>query len=352
MNGSETCTKESAAATPRAQRHYTAVGDAIRNGDLLDGRFMIQETVCRGGMSTIFKAQDLQNDGLVVAIKVPDKEVESKPALFMRFKREEQIGLGLDHSSILKFIPVGEGKSRPYLVMEYLRGTMLFQKLRTTGSLPEAEALKMAATICDALKYLHEEGVVHRDLKPENIMLCEDGGLRLMDFGVARYEHARRLTFINGVPGTPQYMAPEQVNGRRGDARADLYSLGVILYQMLTGKIPFDSGDPAEVANARVTGDPVAPRKLNPAISPQAEEIVLRAMERDPDHRYPDAAAMKKDLENPAAVVVTGRCERLEESTPWKRGWRKARYIALWALLPVAAQLAGFLLLWRFLARH
>jgi len=200
------------------------------------------------------------------------------------------------------------------------------------------------------LAYLRGRGVVHRDLKPENIMLCDDGGIRLMDFGSARASSSRRLTFMGSVPGTPHYMAPEQAVGQRGDARSDLYSLGAILYRMLTGKIAFDDADPLKVVNARVTGDPDAPRKLNPAISPQAEEIVLRAMDRDPDRRYATAEAMKADLDAPERVAVTGRSERLEATTPWKRGLRHARYIALWALVPVLAQIAVFFLLWRFLS--
>ena len=352
MNSMETCIETPVRPAARATRHYTAVGNVVRPGDVLDGRFLIVENLCCGGMSTIFKAEDLQNNHAVVAVKIPDREIESKPAVFMRFKREEQIGVTLKHPSILKFITVEGPKSRPYIVTEFLTGTTLFGHLKAAGKLPEAEALKMASRICEALQYLHGRGVVHRDLKPENVMLCADGSLRLIDFGVARFEEARRLTFINGVPGTPHYMAPEQVNGQRGDGRTDLYSLGVMLYQMLTGQIPFDGEDTTAGANARVTGDSVAPRKVNPSISPQAEEMVLRAMERDLDNRYPSATAFKADLDNPAQVTLTGRCDRLEESTPWKRALRKIKYVAIWALVPVIAQVVGFFLLWRMLAKH
>ena len=180
-------------------------------------------------------------------------------------------------------------------------------------------------------------------------MLCNDGTLRLMDFGIARLTRARRMTFIGFAPGTPHYMAPERVNGRRGDARTDIYSLGAILYEMLTGVIPFNDEDITAIMNARVTGDPESPRRLNPKISPHAEEIVLRAMERDPDKRYPTATALKAALDEPVKVELTGRCDRLEPSTPFKRGLRKARTIALWAVLPVAVQVLLFFFLWHHL---
>jgi serine/threonine-protein kinase len=320
-------------------------------GSLLDGRFAITEVICNGGMAAIYKANDLQNGGSEVAIKIPHRTAEADPALFSRFQTEEKIGGELDHPSILKFFPV-KNKSRMYLVMEFLEGKTLFQLLGERRALPEAEALALAGRICEPLQYLHDRGILHRDLKPENIMLCHDGTMRLMDFGIARVAHARRMTFIGFAPGTPHYMAPERVNGRRGDARTDIYSLGAILYEMLTGVIPFNHEDITAIMNARVTGDPESPRRLNPKISPHAEEIILQAMERDPDKRYPTAAALKAALDEPAKVKLTGRCDRLEPSTPFKRGLRKARAIALWTVVPVAIQVLLFLLLWHHLAKH
>jgi serine/threonine protein kinase len=164
-------------------------------------------------------------------------------------------------------------------------------------------------------------------------------------------DRSPRLTFAGFAPGTPHYMAPERVQCKRGDARTDLYSLGAILYEMLTGVTAFEHEDPMVIMNSRVTGDPEAPRKINPAISPQAEEIVLRAMERDPARRYQTAAEMKADLDGPGQVEITGRCERLEPATPAKRAWRKARLIAPWILIPLALQVLGFLLLWHHLSK-
>ena len=142
----------------------------------------------------------------------------------------------------------------------------------------------IASRICDALEYMHSQNIVHRDLKPENIMICDDGSMRIMDFGIAKAAGMRRLTFagFSTAMGTPDYMAPEQVKGKRGDARTDIYSLGAILYEMLTGAPPFEGSNPFAIMNARLIGDPVAPRKLNPEFSPQVEEIILHAMERQP----------------------------------------------------------------------
>ena len=341
---------------PTASGAISADGHVLRAGEpgpgsLLDDRFAITEVICAGGMATIFKANDRQNNDRVVAIKVPLQWVEADPALYSRFQREEQIGGELDHPSILKFFPV-KNKSRMYLVMEYLEGTTLFHLLRERRMLPEEEALGIASRICEPLQYLHGHGILHRDLKPENIMLCRDGTMRLMDFGIARLAHARRLTFIGFAPGTPHYMAPERVNGKSGDARTDIYSLGAILYEMLTGVIAFNQEDVTAIMNARVTGDPESLRRLNPKISPHAEEIVLQAMERDPAKRYATAAALKAALDEPAKVKLTGRCDRLEPSTPFKRGLRIARTIFLWAVVPLIVQVLLFFLLWHHLKGH
>ena len=171
-----------------------------------------------------------------------------------------------------------------------------------------------------------------------------------MDFGIALYPQCKRLTFMGFAPGTPHYMAPERINGKRGDGRTDIYSLGAMLYQMLTGVIAFDGEDITVIMNTRVTGDPEAPRKVNPAISEQAEEIVLHAMQRDLDDRYATAEAMKADLTNLSEVALTGRYRRLEPSTPWRRGMRHGRTILLWAIVPLILQMVLFVLLWHHLA--
>ena len=307
----------------------------IEVGQVLDNRFRITDLISRSGMASIFKAQDLQS-GEPVALKIPFMQFESDPAFFSRFQHEESIGKSLRHPFILRILPVEE-KSRPYIVMEFLQGQTLRQVMQSVERMPVQDALAIACRICDALEYLHGQNVVHRDLKPENIMLCDDGSIRLMDFGIAKAAGLRRLTFsgFSAALGTPDYMAPEQVKGKRGDARTDIYSLGVMLYEMVTGSLPFEGTNPYAIMHARLAGDPVAPRKWNPELSPQLEEILLHALERQPYDRYPSAAAMKAELEAPDSVPLTGRCDRLRPQAPWSDRWRRVRWIVLAILAPI-----------------
>ena len=291
-------------------------------GTMLDDRFEITDVIAKSGMASLFRATD-RSTGNAVALKVPYLQIESDPGGFDRFKREEEIGLQLNHPFILKLIPV-EKKSRPYFVMEYLEGQTLSELLRSVKPLPEPDAVKIASRICEALRYMHSQGVVHRDLKPQNIMLCNDGTIRIMDFGIARAQSARRLTFVGFTPtmGTPDYMAPEQVRGSRGDQRTDIYSLGTILYEMVTGEPPFGGDSAYVIMNARVTGDPVAPRKLNPKLTPVLEEIILHAMERDPKSRYQSAEEMKRELDDYELVQMINRCTHLQAPQIWKSRYR------------------------------
>ena len=266
-------------------------------GSVLDDRFEVTELVGRSGMASIFRARDLSS-GAPVAIKVPLMECESDALAFDRFQREEKIMLKLAHPDIVKVIPAGGSRSRPYLVMEYLQGERLDQRLARTRPMPEKQAVAVASRVCAALDHMHGRGIVHRDIKPGNIMMCDDGSIRLFDFGIAKASHLRRMTFagLTVAMGTPDYIAPERVYGFRGDERTDVYSLGAILYEMATGTTPFQGDTVYAVINARTVGDPAAPREVNPEVSPVLEEIILHAMARDPKDRYPNAAAMKAEL--------------------------------------------------------
>jgi len=324
-----------------AVAYYAPVAQPVSNepqvGQVFDERFEITDIISRSGMSSVYKATDLKT-GRQVALKVPLLKLESDPAFYSRFEREEEIGRALDHPGILKILPVDpKQRSRPYLVMEYLEGQTLDEVMQRTKPLPEADALRIVSRVCDALDYLHKHQVVHRDLKPQNIMLCNDGSLRIMDFGIAKAATSKRITFGGFSPtlGTPDYMAPEQVKGQRGDERTDIYSLGAILYEMVTGRLPFEGQNAYTVMNARLVGDPVAPRTHNPKIRPEVEEIVLHAMARDPADRYESAAAFKADLDAPDGVHVTGRANRLQAPVMARRAWRVVRIALLAVAVPV-----------------
>ena len=316
----------------------------VQPNETLDGRLQIEGVISRSGMASIYKAKDLMT-GQAVAVKVPHQQFESDPASFARFQREAEIGKKLNHPKILRLLDVGE-HSRPYIVMEYLEGKTLDQVMNKIRPLPISDAVQIASQVCDALAYMHQHKIVHRDLKPQNIMICNDGSLRIMDFGIAKSTEMRRITFAGFSPamGTPDYMAPEQVQGKRGDERTDIYSLGAMLYEMATGSVPFEGDNPFIVMNSRITGDPIAPRKLNREISKEIEEIILHAMEREPHRRYASAAAMKVELDNPDAVKLTGRHQHLQSVQGWKTRWQGSKLIILSSLLPLLVFLIGFIL--------
>lgn len=334
-----------------AEYHAPVAADRVGElhpGDMLDDRFLITEVLSRSGMAMIYKAQDGQNHNANVALKVPHLECESDAGFFARFQREEEIGLTLRHPFILKFIPVAGPKSRPYLVTEYLRGCTLAHLLNAIAPLPEPDARKIASLLCEALQYLHDHGVIHRDLKPQNIMIGCDGTIRLLDFGLAKSTELRRVTFAGCTPamGTPDYMAPEQVTGKRGDARTDIYSLGALLYEMLTGHTPFEGDNSLAAMNARVLGDPAPLRKLNPSLSPQVEELVLHALARAPAQRYPSAASLQAELDNLDLVQLTGRCDRVAAVAPWQAKLRQYRALILALAVPIVVPAAVALWLW------
>ncbi len=273
----------------------------LEAGDTLD-HYRLDAVVGHGGMSTLFRATDLRN-GRQVALKVPHAEMEADPVLVERFEREQEIGQELDHPGIVKAYD-GEERSRLYMVIEWVDGRLLRSILNEKRRLPIERAIAITLGICDALDYMHKRGVVHRDLKPENIMIGEGDSIKLIDFGIAMKEDARRLTFTEISPalGTPDYIAPEQVKGQRGDQRSDIYAVGAMLYEMLAGEPPFTGSNPLAVMNERLLNDPRPVRDLRPEVSPQLQEILYRALERDPRHRYATAAEMAWELEHQEQV--------------------------------------------------
>ena len=319
---------------------------SLHPGDQLD-HYRIEGVASRSGMASIFRGTDLRT-GRPVAIKVPHPEMESDPVFFDRFHREEEIGKKLDHPGVMKVLSE-DGRSQLYMVMEWVEGRLLRQILNEQGKLPPERAVRIAVGICDALDYIHSHGVVHRDLKPENIMVDAEDCIKLIDFGIASNVGARRLTFakLSQTMGTPDYISPEQVKGKRGDARSDIYELGVMFYEMLTGKVPFTGPNAFVIMNDRLLNNPIPPREIDPQISPQLQEIIYRALEREPKNRYASAREFARDLEHPEQVGVSERPELHDwrkRRTPWTR--RILFYLML-ALIPIV--IFGLLLL---LARH
>jgi serine/threonine-protein kinase len=318
----------------------------LHPGEQLD-YYRIEGLVARSGMASIFRATDTR-DGRQVALKIPHPEMEADPVLFDRFKREQDIGRKLDHPGVMKVFN-DEKRTRIYMVMEWVNGKLLREMLRGGTKLPLAQAIRISERICDALAYVHSQGVVHRDLKPENIMVDGDDNIKLIDFGIAGQEGSRRLTFakLSNVMGTPDYISPEQVKGKRGDGRSDIYATGVMLYEMLTGKMPFEGPNPFATMNERLLNNPVPPREHDPSISPQLQEIIYRAMEREPRNRYPTASEFENDLQHQDQVGVADRAE-LHDWKQKKSQWpRRILNYALIALIPFV--IFG-LLLW--VARH
>jgi eukaryotic-like serine/threonine-protein kinase len=318
----------------------------LHAGGQLD-HYRIDALAARSGMASIFRGTDLR-DGRAVAIKVPHPEMEGDPVFYDRFKREEEIGKKLDHPGVVKVFG-DDDRSRMYMVLEWVDGRLLRQILNEQKKLPTERAIRITLNLCKALDYVHSQGVVHRDLKPENIMVDKDDNIKLIDFGIAANAGSRRLTFakLTQAMGTPDYISPEQVKGKRGDARSDVYSLGIMFYEMLTGKVPFTGPNPFVIMNERLLNHPIPPREVDPSISPELQEIIYRALEREPAKRYPNCHEFATDLEHPEKVGVADRLEMSQ----WKQRrspiWRRVLFYIALALIPVIV--FGLML---FIARH
>jgi serine/threonine-protein kinase len=322
------------------------VNPGIQPGEQID-HFRVESVVATSGMATVYKATDLDT-GNTVAIKVPHPEMESDPVLFDRFQREEDIGTRMDHPGVMRVFP-NPDRTQVYIVMEWVPGRLLRYIMNEEKRLPLARAVHLTIGICDALEYIHTHGVAHRDMKPENVMVYEpepgNEVIKLIDFGIAANAGSRRLTFANFSQsmGTPDYISPEQVRGKRGDARSDIYALGVMLYEMLTGKVPFSGPNPFAVMNDRLLNQPVPPRELEPSITPQIQEILYRALERDPKNRYASAREFAHDLGHQEQVGLAPRTAEANWQQRQSPGARRVLFYVGVAMLPVLILLLLFI---------
>ncbi len=268
---------------------------------VLGERYQIGGVLGRGGMAEVHRGRDLRLNR-EVAVKVLRSDLARDPSFQVRFRREAQAAASLNHPAIVAVYDTGEDRTAtgatPYIVMEYVEGDTLRDVLRREGRLRPEKAMELAADICGALDFSHRNGIVHRDVKPGNVMITPDGAVKVMDFGIARAvsDSAATMTSTAAVIGTAQYLSPEQARGEGVDARSDVYSVGCLLYELVTGEPPFTGDSPVSVAYQHVREDPRLPSSINPAIPPELDAILMKAMAKNPANRYQSAADMRTDL--------------------------------------------------------
>jgi beta-lactam-binding protein with PASTA domain/tRNA A-37 threonylcarbamoyl transferase component Bud32 len=267
----------------------------IASGRIVAGRYEILDRISEGGMATVYRARRL-SDGAVVALKVLREQYSGDAEFVERFQREAQAISQLRHPCMVEVYDSGADGPVHYIAMEYVEGSNLKEYLRRQGRLSPERALGIAAQVCDALAYAHAHGIIHRDVKPQNILLTADGRVKVTDFGIARALRAATITHTGTVLGSVQYLSPEQARGAEVGEAADLYSLGVVLYEMVTGRLPFEDDAPIALALAHIHRQPPPPRSLVPDLPDRVEGIILRALRKAPEDRYRTAAEMRADL--------------------------------------------------------
>ena len=259
------------------------------------GNYKIEEKLGEGGMGAVYKGVDTMLDR-EVAIKALRPELASQTSVVERFRSEAVTLAKLNHPNIASLYSLFRQGEELYMVLEYVRGETLDTILQKRGALPSEEAIPVFCQVLDGINHAHEYGIVHRDIKPANMMLTENGKLKVLDFGIARLLGSARMTRAGNIIGTLEYMAPEQVKGRETDARSDIYALGMMLYEVLTGKTPFDTENEFELMKLQTEAMPPPPRELNPDIPEEVEAAIMQAIAKDPNERFQNAGEFLQEL--------------------------------------------------------
>ncbi|MET7286692.1 protein kinase [Streptomyces sp. NPDC005573] len=296
---------------------------------LAGGRYQLRDLLGEGGMASVHLAYDAVLDRQV-AVKTLHTELGREPAFRERFRREAQAVAKLTHTNIVSVFDTGEdemgGMTTPYIVMEYVEGhplsSVLDEDLRQYGAMPADKALKITADVLAALDISHEMGLVHRDIKPGNVMVTRRGVVKVMDFGIARAMQSgvTSMTQTGMVVGTPQYLSPEQALGRGVDPRSDLYSVGIMLFQLVTGRLPFEADSPLAIAYAHVQEEPVAPSSVNRALPPAVDALIARALKKNPNERFPTAESMRDECLRVAASFQAAPPSIVADAAPTQSG--------------------------------
>ena len=292
----------------------------IERDTVIDGRYRVLNRLGSGGMADVYCAEDEQL-GRKVAVKLLYRRFAEDDEFVERFRREASSAAGLQHPNIVGVFDRGEWDGTYYIAMEYLEGHTLKQLVREHGAMPPDLAVDITIQVLRAANFAHKRGVVHRDIKPHNVILDEEGRAKVTDFGIAR-AGASDMTETGSIMGTAQYLSPEQAQGQPVSPRSDLYSIGVMLYELLTGQVPFDAESPVTIALKHVSEQPLPPSQLNPAIPPALEAVVLRALEKDPAHALRRRRRVRRRAAGRARAPDRGRAAR--------RGLPDARRAAAW----------------------
>ena len=345
-------TRLTPADEPAADRTWTATRPAgdLKRGQVFAGRYEIIERLGRGGMGHVYRAED-RTVHQEVALKVISPEIVADASVLERFRNELRLARQVAHRNICRMFDLGEADGVHFITMEYVQGENLKSMIRMSGQLGVATAVGLARQVGEGLAEAHRMGVIHRDLKPSNIMVDKEGTARIMDFGVARSLKMPGITQTGGVVGTPEYMSPEQLDGEQTDPRSDIYALGVILYEMVTGRAPFAGETPYAVAMKHKTEVPAPPRSLNPHLPAVFERVIMTCLEKDRERRYRSAEALLADLDAVARELPAGEGRKTGRRIKPRPGAKKSWPLTVPGMIGLALALvvAGYILSTRLL---